>query len=206
MRRPRIEPPVEKAPVTTGRLLVLLSEGLPGFGVSRLKDVAGLRAACSADFAGCRVTEGDAGDAQAIVLHELGVALVDADPDQARALAERTTSEGPLLAVEAERVVRAYADDPGPSFDYLRGYRDAVTVLVEQLAGDLPSFAQDLLGSPSLGETDFTWGLQALGVPKSSFTGKGVKVAVLDTGFDLRHPDYPHRDVVAESFVPDAEP
>ena len=206
MRKPRIEPPAEKAPVTTGRWLVLLPEGLPDFGVARLNDVAGLRAACSADFAGCRVTEGDVGDAQAIVLHELGVALVDADPDQARALAGSAAADGALLAVEAERVVRAYADAPEPTLDYLRGYRDAVTGLVDQLAGDLPSFAQDLLGSPALGETDFTWGLQAVGVPKSAFTGKGVKVAVLDTGFDLKHPDYPHRDFVAESFVPGAEP
>ena len=33
-----------------------------------------------------------------------------------------------------------------------------------------------------------------------SFPGKGVKVAVLDTGMYLAHPDFAGREVVAKSF------
>lgn len=36
----------------------------------------------------------------------------------------------------------------------------------------------------------FTWGLQAIGVPEARFTGEGIKVAVLDTGCDPKHPDF----------------
>lgn len=35
-----------------------------------------------------------------------------------------------------------------------------------------------------------TWGLQAVGVTQKGLTGKGVRVAVLDTGIDLDHPDF----------------
>ncbi|WP_404286901.1 S8 family serine peptidase [Glutamicibacter arilaitensis] len=46
-----------------------------------------------------------------------------------------------------------------------------------------------------------TWGLQAVGAVNSEYTGAGIKVAVLDTGFDLAHPDFTGRTVVSKSFV-----
>lgn len=46
-----------------------------------------------------------------------------------------------------------------------------------------------------------TWGLQALNVPNSQFTGEGVRVAVLDTGIDVDHPDLKHKIVASRSFV-----
>lgn len=49
-----------------------------------------------------------------------------------------------------------------------------------------------------------TWGLTMLGSPVC--TGRGVKVAVLDTGFDTNHPDFAGRRVVAQSFVPNEAP
>jgi subtilisin family serine protease len=48
---------------------------------------------------------------------------------------------------------------------------------------------------------DFTWGLQATGVSTSSRTGRGVRVAVLDTGFDLNHQDFVGRTVTTQSFI-----
>ena len=48
-----------------------------------------------------------------------------------------------------------------------------------------------------------TWGLKACNVTNSPFTGKGIKVAVLDTGLDRGHPDFQNNlgSIVAESFV-----
>ncbi|MBY5933531.1 S8 family serine peptidase [Tateyamaria omphalii] len=47
-----------------------------------------------------------------------------------------------------------------------------------------------------------TWGVDAVGAWVSEYTGAGIKVAVLDTGIDLRHPDFANRTIVSESFVP----
>lgn len=47
-----------------------------------------------------------------------------------------------------------------------------------------------------------TWGINATGAANSGYTGAGVKVAVLDTGFDLHHPDYAGRQIRTASFVP----
>jgi subtilisin len=51
-------------------------------------------------------------------------------------------------------------------------------------------------------ESQVTWGLQATNVPASSYTGAGVKVAVLDTGMDLEHPDFEGRAITSRSFFP----
>ncbi len=48
-----------------------------------------------------------------------------------------------------------------------------------------------------------TWGLQAVGADRSAFTGKGVRLCVLDTGLDLAHPDFQGRQIITRSFVPD---
>jgi subtilisin family serine protease len=53
-------------------------------------------------------------------------------------------------------------------------------------------------------ESRDTWGLQTTRVTLSRFTGRGVRVAILDTGMDLQHPDFAGRPVVSEIFVPDA--
>lgn len=48
-----------------------------------------------------------------------------------------------------------------------------------------------------------TWGLKATGAVDSPFTGKGVKVAILDTGIAADHPDFEGRSLTLESFVLD---
>jgi len=47
-----------------------------------------------------------------------------------------------------------------------------------------------------------TWGIRAIGANESPYSGVGIKVAVLDTGMDLKHPDFSNRSIVSESFVP----
>lgn len=48
---------------------------------------------------------------------------------------------------------------------------------------------------------DVTWGLQATGVPTSPFTGKGVTVAVLDTGIEAAHEAFVGRQIVQRDFT-----
>ena len=46
-----------------------------------------------------------------------------------------------------------------------------------------------------------TWGIQAINVRSSKLTGKDVRIAVLDTGFDFTHPDFAGRVIHRKSFV-----
>jgi subtilisin len=46
-----------------------------------------------------------------------------------------------------------------------------------------------------------TWGRDAVNLPGQGATGRGVKLAVLDTGIDLGHPDFAGRTIVTHSLV-----
>ncbi len=54
---------------------------------------------------------------------------------------------------------------------------------------------------PSTLTTPNTWGLEVTNVKESPYTGKDIKIAVLDTGFAINHPDFSGREIILESFV-----
>lgn len=60
----------------------------------------------------------------------------------------------------------------------------------------VPDEAPATLNIPS------TWGVNVIQAANSQFTGLNVKVAVLDTGFDVNHPDFVGRNITTNSFVP----
>jgi subtilisin len=213
--------PEGPAPGTTGRYIVLFREEDGGrAGASALNDTAGLSAVRTADFEERAVEADQLETSEAVVFDELSVAVVDAAPDQAQALGAATTQEeSPILAVEPERVVYALqterpgsapmpsssptAPTPGSSAEFLRGYRDAVDHLVSRVLADggLPGGVTEEVAAAAFDESEFTWGLQATKAAASRFSGRGVRVAVLDTGLDLQHPDFQGRSISSRSFV-----
>lgn len=149
---------------STGRYLVLLEDNSTIIGTRELTRLTGIRCANTADAAGAAPGELFRG-AGGIVLHQLGIALVSADPDQAAALERAARETSPIAAFEPERRVFAIGAEP------------------------------------QVDDGEFTWGLQAVRADRAQPTGKGVRVAVLDTGLDLKHPDFANRDIVTGSFV-----
>ncbi len=190
----------------TGRRIVVFA---PGDGsasyASTLRQVAGMTSVASTtDFVGQALDIEQTRSAQATIFAELGVAVVDADADQAVALDAMCSEDGAIRSIEPERVQRIRTNEPpAMSADYLRGYRDGVTDLSQRLGGTTTSAAA---AGPIIDTDQFTWGLIATGVSTSAATGAGVKVAVLDTGFDLTHPDFVGRSITAQSFVSGEQP
>lgn len=160
-------------PQTTGRYLVLLDRDW-GHGRRELQRVAGIQAVDSAEEG----LSDPLWEADALVMREIGVALVSADPDQARALGAAIDEPGPIARVEPERIVHAIDTRPDPSAD--------------------PTTAAE---TAAVAEDRYTWGLHAVGAATSMATGKGIRVAVLDTGLDLQHPDLQGRLITSKSFV-----
>jgi subtilisin family serine protease len=183
-------------------------------GVRLLGTSTGLQVASAEDFDE-GVAPSDLGGADALMFPSLGIAVVDAPPDQMQAL-RATDDASAILAIEPERTVYALQDplgvesgSPPPSsgsgpsglpLEYLSGYRDAVNHLYERLTGAAPGEAA-AEATPSFTETEFTWGLQITKVSASRYTGRGIRVAVLDTGLDLAHPDFTGRRIAARSFI-----
>lgn len=216
------------APGYTGRYLVLMRQDAMDVGLSTLTDRVGLNVTRSADFESGMVDIDVLTSGGAVVFDELAVAVVDTPPDQFRSLSVMASEDNGILAIEPERVVYAIFDRmvdtsaplsggvslgqalppvpvnvPSPSMphDYLRGYRDAVNHVVDRVLGGSSTSAIKSSVEPQVDQTDLTWGLQATRVAESRYSGKGVRVAVLDTGFDLGHPDFIGRLITAQSFV-----
>lgn len=101
----------------------------------------------------------------------LGIGVIDGEPDQLSSFRSRCRDLNRPMSYTPELTYYAIADPPGHSF---------------------------------ADTAELTWGLQAIGISAAQrfgHTGAGVRVAVLDTGFDAAHPDFASRNVVTESFI-----
>jgi subtilisin family serine protease len=189
----------------TGKYLVLLRDDGLKEGLQALRDAAGLKDVCNAaDYDKSAVDMAEAGEAEVFALDRLKVAVVDADPTQLGAIQAAAADDGAILAVEPERIMYALTAQATAelSLEYLRGYKDAVNHLSGQLVAEPAAVAVN--GALAFEDTaQFTWGLQATRVHESRYSGRGIRVAVLDTGMDLDHPDFAGRIVPAQtkSFV-----
>lgn len=190
----------------TGSYLVVLADDDSGDAIAGVSRSLGLTLATTADFSSGAPEAHELNEANGLVFDALGVAVVDIAPDQVQALHDALGGYG--AAVERERyvsvldevVVGAPASPAaGVSADYLRGYLHGVQNLVGATSGDAASMSVGWL--PTGDETQATWGLQAVESVGSVLGGVGVRVAVLDTGLDLAHPDFAGRSVTSQSFI-----
>lgn len=165
---------------------------------------AGTRIANSSEFPGGVVDFNTLGDADYVMFNELNVAVSSGSPkvtEQVSSFAA-AASDSSILAVEPEVFVFSTTIDPS---DYLRGFAAAVERIRQDLApGAAPAAGIDTEEAAALATA--TWGLSATRAASSSFSGRGVKVAILDTGIDLRHPDFRGRSITTQSFVPGESP
>lgn len=169
-----------RGPETTGRTLVLFTRNATAQAPDMLQQTAGISALMSPELGAEPVAIKDMAE-DGVVYQELGVAVVDADPDQVQALETAVAGEQPVLAVEAERVV------------YAIGTREEAPPAAPPTAAPWP-------------DTEIgTWGLYATGALAASASGAGIDVAILDTGLDERHPDFATRNPETRSFVPGEE-
>ncbi len=182
----------------TGRYLVTYRENAAAEGLKSLK-AQGMKIADTRDFTDQAMQVEDVGDADAVSFAEIGVALISGNAAEAKGLTAAAhvqgDGEGPIQSIDPEYFMFA------ENGDFLRGFRAATNAIARDIpGGDTAVLDPDDTdqGAEALGAT---WGLRACAVPTSTRTGVGIKVAILDTGFDLGHPDFAGRAIVSRSFV-----
>ncbi len=181
----------------TGRFLVTFKEGAAAEGQQAF-EAQGMRVANARDFENQAATLESVGDADAMVFPEIGVGLVGSVAAHERGMtvaAAEGTAESVYETVEPEYFVFSEST----AAEYLRGFLRAAETIAKDLAPERepmrtePDEEAAVLGA--------TWGLTACKVPTSLRSGAGIRVAVLDTGMDLGHPDFVGRSIVSQTFV-----
>lgn len=78
---------------------------------------------------------------------------------------------------------------------------DAVFSLVKPMAkAAIDAATLDAAVRP-MGALKMPWGLIAVGAHATNFTGQGVRVAVLDTGIDAKHPAFTGKEIATRDFT-----
>jgi subtilisin family serine protease len=181
----------------TGRFLVTFKEGAAEAGMKSLQAQVSLRVADARDYENQGAALEAATDADAFVFPEIGVALLSGE---AAAKAKATPSaeiadDSAVQSIDPEYFMFAAGINPS---DYMRGVLRAAEMIYTDLREGGVGEAEAEVSPEVLGAT---YGLIACRVPPSNFSGNGIKVAVLDTGFDLGHPEFAGRSFVTRTFV-----
>jgi subtilisin family serine protease len=179
----------------TGRYIITFKQDAREEAAASLGEQS-FRVADARDFDKQAVSLADVGDADAVYFPELGVAAVSGDAFKSSGLGalEVVAEDSPIEAIEPEYF--AFAENTPDR--YLRGFRRAAQVIEEDLRLATEGELEEELQATVLGAT---WGLVACRVPPSTRSGLGIRTAVLDTGFDLGHPDFAGRAITSSTFV-----
>ena len=155
----------------TGRFLVRLDAKTNTAAVLRVAKAAGLQLTTSASAFSDDVLSRTLQQSDGVIFERLRIALIN-EAGAGRLQALLKSTQSPFLSSEPERFVRAFQ-------------------AVSRNKGPLPF--KDTSAA--------TWGVHAVGAATARVTGKGVKLAILDTGFDFTHPDFSGRTIHRKSFV-----
>lgn len=186
-------------PVPTGNLLVLMRDNIKATtAAKRLEKACGMKVAVSKDYKSETRTKTMMHDAPIRFMDNIKAASIcPHDADHAMKMISFLGDDSDVRVVRPEVHMFALNSEEER---YRKWVRDGLHLLIEQL----PDHAFPPTPVPSQPATmNATWGIGATLAAQSPFDGQGVKVAVLDTGMALDHPDFLDRDVTSMSFVPD---
>ena len=179
----------------TGRFIVTLKEGAGKKALDSFS-TKGMRMADSRDFKTNAVELESLGDADGLYFDEIGCAVIGGGAAKARSIGAQMeiASDSPVSVIEPEYFAFALGD----SSEFLRGFLKATEVISKEIGEPGQQEESEEAGSLVLGNT---WGLGACRVTTSPRSGVGIKVAVLDTGMFLTHPDFLGRPIIGQSFI-----
>lgn len=188
---------IEK-PRFTGKTLVMLNPETSQKRIFSQAKTASLRLAAFTDYASHDADFNKAfEDGDGIVFERLGIAVINENRDRELSmLTESATTSNTFLYSEPERYIYALKD---PMEDFLTGYKSAVDDLYNRLVkkegGEKPALVQ------LQNDVNSSWGINAINLHTSKYSGKGIKLAILDTGLKSGHPDFAGRTPQTSSFI-----
>lgn len=126
------------------------------------------------------------------------------DTDDARILGDLAPAALDICGFSAQqyfpRLGIAVVEAAAPALDTLTTHCTQQRILVAVLP-ETTYYALETAAASFVDTAELTWGVQAVRAAESGYTGAGIRIAVLDTGFTTDHPDFAGRGVIAASFI-----
>jgi subtilisin len=186
----------------SGRYIILLREGCETEGLKEIDNIFAKHVR-SEDFGARGGVAAQVDGNRPFYLTKTSSVIVKSDPDQFRRIRAKLKKQGPFVDALPDYPMEPTMAMPRWALDYLNGYKDAVNHIYSTISeATLKAGSLEKDFSPRY-EASYAWGLEETSVVRSSFTGRGVKVAVLDSGIRENHPDFLNRVADKASFVSD---
>lgn len=134
-------------------------------------------------------------NSNAVLYKNLGMMVID-DVDEEQLSMSLSDKKSPIVYFEKERDF--FAADEISLIDELKTNADELKNKVLELENFIRNKP---IPRPSVSITELEWGLKAIGIGNTPFTGKGVGICILDTGFDTLHPDFAGKEIEGKSFI-----
>ncbi len=130
----------------------------------------------------------------AMLYKNLNVVVAD-DVDEEHLTKVVAQKTHPILYFEEEKEFTIAQNE----LELIGDLKENISDLQKKLL-ELEKLIQDRNRIPDL-IVNYEWGLEAIGLQNTKFTGKGIDICILDTGFQIDHPDFQNRIIEGKSFV-----
>ena len=176
------------------RYILLLKEDTPQKMMNVMQKELDIKLVSSAELSSTVKAKDIFSSGRGVFLKNLGISVVEGIEEEK--LIHAAQMDSSVLHWELEREFYPVAEN-----EYLDPIKSTLSLLNQQvnqlentLRGKIKEDTEDTV-------KNYLFNLRNLGLEKSKYSGKGINIAILDTGFYKAHPDFVNRQIDGKSFV-----
>jgi len=172
------------------RYIVLIQEESTKKTLSAMKKELGTTVVSSEELSSKVKANTILNNGDGIYYKNLGIAVMP-NMEESK-LMNATSSKGSILYWEEERIFYTVGE-----LEQIEEVKETISLLNLQIQ-TLENTLKQNIKKPW---DEATFGLNAIGLKESKYTGKNINICILDTGLYKNHPDFQQRNIIGKSFV-----
>ena len=172
------------------RYIVLIQEESTKKTLSSMKKELGTTVVSSEELSSKVKANTILNNGDGIYYKNLGIAVMP-NMEESK-LMNATSSKGSILYWEEERIFYTVGE-----LEQIEEVKETISLLNLQIQ-TLENTLKQNIKKPW---DEATFGLNAIGLKESKYTGKNINICILDTGLYKNHPDFQQRNIIGKSFV-----
>lgn len=182
---------------TTNKTILLIEDAKDASAFKKMQKTFGIKFASSEELGASLRAKDVYEEGAGLVFKHLNIAVIDQmDNDKFHSVVHKTPG---VIDWEQERIYSSSS-----AIDTIAAIKTEMEQTLERIK-ILESSLQEQLAAktnqPAINTSKMTWGLEAIGFPEAIEKGKGICIAILDTGIFLDHPDFQPKNIKGLSFI-----